>query len=153
MYLFFITNGSAVIVSYLNTIQYGRVKMVFSLTVEARFHVDPLTGAFYRRLPKDPNKILLISKPYVVPVQHRRFLQIDGDFLQAYVMDHEGAESNEVDAAFFLERIPSWDHVKQYFIENNIDWIHDWSIMEHIAFVNALKWLAENPGYYVKWSA
>jgi hypothetical protein len=126
--------------------------MVFSLTVEARFHVDPLTGAFYRRVAEDPEKILLISKPYVVPIQYRRFLHIDGDFLRAYVMDHEDAESNEVDASFFLERIPSWDHVKQYCTENSIDWIYDWSITDHIGFLSAVKWLAENPGYYIKWT-
>jgi hypothetical protein len=126
--------------------------MVFSLTVEARFHVDSLTGAFYRRISEGLDKILLISKPYVVPIQYRRFLQIDGDFLRAYIMDHEGAESNEVEASFFLERIPSWDHVKQYFTENSIEWIHDWSIADHDTFIKAVKWLADNPGYYIKWT-
>ena len=93
---------------------------------------------------------ILTSDTYVVPEEHRKYLNNRGWIFDLYVP--RSCKQNvdaSIDVTYLADRIPTWAELKPMIPS---DWADSWNEADHNGFKNAMDWFASMGCYTVHWS-
>jgi hypothetical protein len=93
---------------------------------------------------------ILRSDTYVVPEEHRKYLNNRGWIFDLYVPRSCKQDiCSSIDANYLADRIPSWVELKPMIPS---DWVDSWHETDHNGFKNAMDWFSSMGCYTVHWS-
>ena len=119
---------------------YQTIQMGFDMMIELHLSMCPTNGKPYAW--KDSDKVYVDLNDYIIPEEYRKWIQLRGSHLYAYIQwCDESTTSCEI--AYFLEFFPEWEEVDEH------DW---WTEEDHRAFKATLEYLIQRPGYVISWS-
>lgn len=116
----------------------------FSITVELRVSMSPLTGKPFVYDSSYQHRIDLDLSTYIVPPEFQVYLEARDGVYYLYT----DSNSRETAADDFYDNFPDWLEIAPKVAEDELSWTEE----DHNAFRTAAAWFAERPGFFWIWA-